>query len=87
MEQRPNATRPADAYPAPYAHVPGCADLARDRICPSAVSREGRFVLQNRGARIRTGDLTDPNGARYQAAPGPKAEGVIHTRSCGPTMR
>ena len=27
----------------------------------------------NRGARIRTGDLTDPNGARYQAAPRPDA--------------
>jgi hypothetical protein len=26
-----------------------------------------------RGARIRTGDLTDPNGARYQAAPRPDA--------------
>jgi len=25
----------------------------------------------NRGARIRTGDLADPNGARYQAAPRP----------------
>lgn len=27
----------------------------------------------NRGARIRTGDLADPNGARYQAAPRPDA--------------
>jgi hypothetical protein len=26
-----------------------------------------------RGARIRTGDLADPNGARYQAAPRPDA--------------
>ena len=26
-----------------------------------------------RGARIRTGDLTDPNGARYQAAPRPES--------------
>ena len=28
----------------------------------------------NRGARIRTGDLADPNGARYQAAPRPDAD-------------
>jgi dinuclear metal center YbgI/SA1388 family protein len=27
---------------------------------------------QNRGAQIRTGDLSDPNGARYQAAPHPE---------------
>src|SRR5256714_3776615 len=26
-----------------------------------------------RGAQIRTGDLSDPNGARYQAAPHPEA--------------
>lgn len=32
-----------------------------------------------RGARIRTGDLTDPNGARYQAAPRPDAPSVFHT--------
>ena len=25
-----------------------------------------------RGAQIRTGDLSDPNGARYQAAPHPE---------------
>jgi dinuclear metal center YbgI/SA1388 family protein len=34
----------------------------------------------NRGARIRTGDLADPNGARYQAAPRPDAEGSIPHR-------
>ncbi len=34
-----------------------------------------------RGARIRTGDLTDPNGARYQAAPRPDALSVSHTSS------
>src|ERR1022692_4560419 len=27
--------------------------------------------LSHRGAQIRTGDLSDPNGARYQAAPHP----------------
>src|SRR5437763_7946443 len=27
----------------------------------------------HRGAQIRTGDLSDPNGARYQAAPHPEA--------------
>ena len=29
-------------------------------------------MSDHRGARIRTGDLTDPNGARYQAAPRPE---------------
>jgi hypothetical protein len=29
--------------------------------------------IKYRGARIRTGDLADPNGARYQAAPRPDA--------------
>jgi dinuclear metal center YbgI/SA1388 family protein len=32
-----------------------------------------RRTLTNRGAEIRTRDLTDPNGARYQAAPRPDA--------------
>ena len=36
-----------------------------------------------RGARIRTGDLTDPNGARYQAAPRPDAPSVFHTAIFG----
>ncbi len=35
--------------------------------------------LSYRGARIRTGDLADPNGARYQAAPRPDAPPVSHT--------
>ncbi len=39
-----------------------------------------RGSLTNRGARIRTGDLTDPNGARYQAAPRPDAKAVSHKR-------
>ncbi len=38
-----------------------------------------RGLLTNRGAQIRTGDLTDPNGARYQAAPRPDARSVFHT--------
>jgi dinuclear metal center YbgI/SA1388 family protein len=37
-----------------------------------------RGLLTNRGARIRTGDLADPNGARYQAAPRPDAPAVSH---------
>src|SRR5204863_9700812 len=32
----------------------------------------GAVVESNRGAQIRTGDLSDPNGARYQAAPHPE---------------
>jgi dinuclear metal center YbgI/SA1388 family protein len=31
-----------------------------------------RHATENRGAQIRTGDLSDPNGARYQAAPHPE---------------
>jgi hypothetical protein len=31
-----------------------------------------RQTLRNRGARIRTGDLTTPNRTRYQAAPRPE---------------
>jgi hypothetical protein len=38
----------------------------------------------NRGARIRTGDLTDPNGARYQAAPRPDAHVSIPHRYLRP---
>ena len=38
--------------------------------------RSGSVLLLHRGARIRTGDLTDPNGARYQAAPRPGARRV-----------
>ena len=35
------------------------------------------FPRPNRGAQIRTGDLSDPNGARYQAAPHPeRAQGT-----------
>jgi hypothetical protein len=34
-----------------------------------------------RGARIRTGDLADPNGARYQAAPRPDADRSIPHRA------
>jgi hypothetical protein len=42
-----------------------------------AVCREGWC---NRGAEIRTRDLTDPNGARYQAAPRPDAGASIPHR-------
>jgi dinuclear metal center YbgI/SA1388 family protein len=37
-------------------------------------------LKEYRGARIRTGDLTDPNGARYQAAPRPDAPASIPHR-------
>jgi dinuclear metal center YbgI/SA1388 family protein len=45
---------------------------------PSPVFADIRGSLTNRGARIRTGDLADPNGARYQAAPRPDAPAVSH---------
>ena len=40
------------------------------------------------GARIRTGDLADPNGARYQAAPRPDADRSIphRARNSGQTV-
>jgi dinuclear metal center YbgI/SA1388 family protein len=40
--------------------------------------RVGRTVAADsyRGAEIRTRDLTDPNGARYQAAPRPEGRGL-----------
>jgi dinuclear metal center YbgI/SA1388 family protein len=44
----------------------------------SPVFADIRGSLTNRGARIRTGDLADPNGARYQAAPRPDAPAVSH---------
>ncbi len=40
-----------------------------------------RRPTEYRGARIRTGDLTDPNGARYQAAPRPDVREVSHKRA------
>src|SRR5258708_856717 len=43
--------------------------------------RRSPVMKEYRGARIRTGDLTDPNGARYQAAPRPDASGSITHRS------
>ena len=42
--------------------------LDRPRAPPTAPDR----ALLDRGAQIRTGDLSDPNGARYQAAPHPE---------------
>src|SRR6059058_4716898 len=39
----------------------------RDRCRGRAAS-----PASHRGAQIRTGDLSDPNGARYQAAPHPE---------------
>ena len=48
---------------------------------PSPQPTAASIKRQNRGARIRTGDLTDPNGARYQTAPRPDARRVFHTHA------
>ena len=40
----------------------------------------------HRGAQIRTGDLSDPNGARYQAAPHPERGPVWQTTGRGPLL-
>jgi len=54
------------------------ASPAASRISPLFATI--RKPTANRGARIRTGDLADPNGARYQAAPRPDARQVSHKR-------
>jgi hypothetical protein len=67
-----------------------CGGPPKSRECGQTASRQSqcfrefwpvfaglRGSLTNRGARIRTGDLADPNGARYQAAPRPDANTSI----------
>ena len=50
--------------------------LGSPTFAPTHVGSQTKY----RGARIRTGDLADPNGARYQAAPRPDAElSIPHT--------
>ena len=53
--------------------------MRRRQAAPSGTLRAPDLLPQirrlrgwNRGARIRTADLSDPNGARYQAAPHPE---------------
>ena len=65
-------------------HLVGALSRTRDATPPREATQSRRQVVRNgesrasarlsahRGARIRTGDLTDPNGARYQAAPRPE---------------
>jgi hypothetical protein len=43
--------------------------------------RLGVIASLNRGGRIRTGDLTDPNGARYQASPRPGRDLQVYCHS------
>jgi hypothetical protein len=63
----------------PYENRPTTTtrDGSRAR-CAGQPSLAGAWyaVMLHRGARIRTGDLADPNGARYQAAPRPEAGSV-----------
>src|SRR6266550_5461565 len=44
------------------------------QLCTGSETSRGHSprLAKNRGAQIRTGDLSDPNGARYQAAPHPE---------------
>ena len=60
--------------PSPQASTPA---LGAIRSCSHLFG----CVRLYRGAQIRTGDLTDPNGARYQAAPRPDASVSIPHRS------
>ena len=46
-----------------------------------------RFPHAHRGAEIRTPDLSDPNGARYQAAPHPERAKGSDNRAHGPARR
>src|SRR5207253_10858401 len=61
------------------------ADLVRHtrRIASAAAWTDlrgnQRSPASSRGAQIRTGDLSDPNGARYQAAPHPEAAQRVAT--------
>jgi diacylglycerol O-acyltransferase len=51
----------------------------RKRPARERAFHTGLLAATSRGARIRTGDLADPNGARYQAAPRPdEASEVSH---------
>src|SRR5207302_922298 len=84
LSQAPQSRYPPAADPGPmnpednrrlsiYPHVEvECAA----NVCPFGFARDagdsGRREERNRGAQIRTGDLSDPNGARYQAAPHPE---------------
>ena len=60
------SARPAEPLPLPRSEV--CAQ----RWKRAHVRAETRPQLQNRGAQIELGGLSDPNGARYQAAPHPE---------------
>ncbi len=45
---------------------------------PNAHDESAEAVGNNRGARIRTGDLSDPNGALYRAEPHPVPNDLGH---------
>ncbi len=51
----------------------------RSRYCPADIKKQpGRpaRLFLCRGGRTRTGDLFDPNEARYQTAPHPEQNGL-----------
>src|SRR4029078_9063732 len=57
--------------------------IQRDIETHVSTRSDGPAERRNRGAQIRTGDLSDPNGARYQAAPhpeiGPEGSGDVRS--------
>ncbi len=66
-------------------HAAGRAPLAaRTSNSPLHIGArlDVRLYGVNRGAQIRTGDLTDPNGARYQAAPRPEDRVILGRGVC-----
>jgi hypothetical protein len=83
-----------DRRPHPEAGHAWLATLQSPNWYPNGTSTRPRTtktplhagLSRNRGARIRTGDLTDPNGARYQAAPRPDAFPVSHTSPLIPSL-
>ncbi len=50
------------------------------RLEPAVRTRIHLLTLPNRGARIRTGDLCDPNAALYRTEPHPGLLGYLHRR-------
>ena len=78
-----SSQRTREGQPSPALAPPRATGWATEELTPRPAatqngSQPGGMVLRTwrdgyRGARIRTGDLTDPNGARYQAAPRPES--------------
>jgi|SRR5580704_8363607 hypothetical protein len=82
MPCKPKVCRPASAR---YCQMNSLTAKTQRSVRPTkSPAFAGLFY---RGAEIRTRDLTDPNGARYQAAPRPDAGFSIPHGAIRPTSR